>query len=187
MSNPPIKPWKRLNRQTVYQNPWITVYEDNIQLPNGHTTIYGVVAPPTDFVGIVPFIDPSTVILVRQYRYIQGAVTWEIPSGAMDHGEKPEEAAQRELREEVGYRADQFQLLSVMRSNKSVMDDKGYIFVAEGLTASRAVPDETEDFEIVPVPLTKALELVKNHEITDCVSLIGLFLAEKYTTAQSVD
>lgn len=182
MSNPPIQSWKRLNRQTVYQNPWITVYEDDIQLPNGHTTVYGVVTPPTDFVGIVPFIDPKTVVLVRQYRYIQGEVTWEIPSGAMDPGETPQEAAQRELREEVGYRANQFELLSVMQSNKSVMDDKGYIFLAQGLTPSKAIPDETETFEIIPVPLTNALELVKKHKITDCVSIIGLLLAEKFTT-----
>ena len=181
LSNSPIQSWKRLNRKTVYQNPWITVYEDDIQLPNGHTTVYGVVAPPTDFVGIVPFIDPNTVVLVRQYRYIQGDVTWEIPSGAMDSGETPQEAAQRELREEVGYRADRFELLSVMRSNKSVMDDKGYVFLAQGLKPSKAIPDETEAFEIIPVPLTKALELIKNHEITDCVSIIGLLLAEKYT------
>ena len=176
-----------LDSEIVYQNPWITVYEDDVQLPSGHTTVYGVVTPPTHFVGIVPFIDPNTVVLVRQYRYIQGAVTWEIPSGAMDSGETPKEAAQRELREEVGYRADQFELLSIMRSNKSVMDDKGYVFIAEGLTPSKAVPDETEAFEIVPVSLKKALELVKNHEITDCVSIIGLLLAEKYTTDQSVE
>jgi 8-oxo-dGTP pyrophosphatase MutT (NUDIX family) len=184
MSNPPIQPWKRLTRQTIYQNPWITVYEDNIELPNGHKTVYGVVTPPTDFVGIVPFIDPTTVLLVRQYRYIQGEITWEIPSGAMDQGETPEKAAQRELREEVGYQAERFELLSVMRSNKSVMDDKGYIFLAQGLTSSKAVPDETEEFEVVPMPLEKALDLVKNHEITDCVSIIGLIFAKLFPATE---
>jgi 8-oxo-dGTP pyrophosphatase MutT (NUDIX family) len=187
MSNTTIQPWKRLNRKTVYQNPWIQVFEDDIQLPNGYSTIYGVVAPYTDFVGIVPLINPQTVVLVRQYRYIQGQITWEIPSGAMDPEETPQTAAQRELREEVGYQAEQFKLLNIMRSNKSVMDDKGYIFLAQGLTPSKAVPDETETFEVVPVSLTRALDMVKNHEITDCVSIIGLLLAGDYMRNQRRD
>ncbi|MFX1490871.1 MAG: NUDIX domain-containing protein [Promethearchaeota archaeon] len=179
MSKPLIQPWKCLNRKTVYQNPWITVYEDNVQLPNGHETIYGVVVPPTDFVGVVPIIEPESVVMVRQYRYIQGAITWEIPSGALDEGETPREAAQRELREEIGYRAKSFKLLNIMRSNKSIMDDKGHIFLATDLTPSKAKSDETEEISIVIVPIQNALEMVRNSEITDCVSIIGLLLASK--------
>ncbi len=179
LSNPPIQPWKRLNRQTVYQNPWITVYEDQVQLPSGHTTPYGVVTPTTNFVGIVPLLNPDTVILVRQYRYVLGETTWEIPSGGMEKDEKPEDAAQRELREEIGYRADRFQLVSIMHSNKSIIEDRGYIYLAEGLTPSKAVPDETEEIEVIPMPLEKAQDMVKNYEITDCVSIIGILLAKR--------
>ncbi len=181
MSNTSFQPWKRLNRQTVYQNPWITVYEDQVQLPTGHVTPYGVVAPITNFVGIVPLLNPDTVVLVRQYRYVLGETTWEIPSGGMVKDEKPETAAQRELREEIGYQADHFQLLSIMHSNKSIMEDRGYIFLAQGLTPSKAVPDETEEFEVISMSLEKALDMVKNYEITDCVSIIGLLLARGYS------
>ncbi len=179
MSKPIIQPWTRLNRQTVYQNPWITVYEDQVQLPTGHTTPYGVVTPTTNFVGIVPLLDPDTVVLVRQYRYVLGVTTWEIPSGGMEKDEQPEAAAQRELREEIGYQADRFQLLSIMHSNKSIIDDRGYVFLAQGLTPSKAVPDETEEFEVISLSLDKALDMVKNYEITDCVSIIGLLLAHR--------
>lgn len=179
LSKSPIKPWKRLNRQTVYQNQWITVHEDQVQLPNGHITPYGIVTPTTNFVGIVPLLDPDTVILVRQYRYVLSETTWEIPSGGMEKDEQPEVAAQRELREEIGYRAERFQLLSIMHSNKSILDDRGYIFLAQGLTPSKAVPDETEEFEVISLPLDKALDMVKNYEITDCVSIIGLLLARR--------
>ena len=179
MTDPIIRPWKRLNRKTVYQNPWITVYEDQVQLPNGQITVYGVVTPPQAFVGIVPFLDAETVLLVRQYRYIQDEVTWELPSGAMHAGETPQQAAQRELQEEVGYRARHFEQLSLMRSNKSVMDDYGSIFLATGLTPSKAVPDATEEFQVISVPFNHALEMVTRYEITDCVSIIGLLLADK--------
>ena len=186
MTAPVIRAWKRLSRKTVYQNPWITVYEDQVQLPDGRTTLYGVVTPPQAFVGIVPLLDHTTVLLVRQYRYIQDEVTWELPSGAMHVGETPQQAAQRELQEEVGYRASHFEQLSLMRSNKSVMDDHGFIFLATGLTSSKAIPDATEEFQVVPVHVDRALEMVARYEITDCVSIIGLLLAKKHFIRKSV-
>ncbi|MHA2426846.1 MAG: NUDIX domain-containing protein [Candidatus Hermodarchaeia archaeon] len=169
--------WNCLNQKIIYENPWITVYEDQVQLPNGQTTLYGVVEAKSDFVGVVPLIDPTTVVLVRQYRYIQNEVTWEITSGAIDENETPEQAAQRELSEEIGYHAEALELVSIMRSNKSLMRDKGYIFLARGLTPCKGEPDSTEEFETALTPLDKALDMVKRHEITDCVSIIGLLIA----------
>lgn len=154
----------------------MTVYEDQVQLPNGRTTIYGIMEAK-EFVGIVPLLDVNTVVMTRQYRYIQGEVTWEIVSGAIDENETPEQAAQRELREEVGYEANRLKLISVMRSNKSLMRDLGYIFLAYGLTPCAEEPDDTEEFEAVPLSLTEAHDMIRRHEITDCVSIIGLLMA----------
>jgi 8-oxo-dGTP pyrophosphatase MutT (NUDIX family) len=176
VSDPKIHSWKCLSQKTVYKNPWITVYEDQVQLPNGQSSIYGFMEA-SDFVGIVPLLDSKTVLLTRQYRYLQDEVTWEIASGAIDKDETPEQAAQRELREEVGYQAERLELINIMRSNKSVMRDLGYIFIARGLTPCAEEPDETEEFETVPMPLDKALEMIKRHKITDCVSIIGLLMA----------
>jgi 8-oxo-dGTP pyrophosphatase MutT (NUDIX family) len=178
---PPSEPpsWKRLSTRLVYKNPWITVHEDEVQLPNGSTTIYGIVAANRDFVGVVPFLDPETVLLVRQYRYIQDEVTWEIPTGGIEPDETPEQAAQRELSEEAGYKAESLTLVNIMRSNKAIMREVGYIFAAEDLRASPAPPDETEDIALVPIALDEALAMVARYEITDCVSIIGLLMADK--------
>lgn len=177
-----IQPWKQLSSRIVYQNPWMTVQEDRVQLPNGRTTIYGVVTPANNFVGVVPLLDPDTVVLVRQYRYTQQEVTWEIPSGALRPKETPTQAAQRELREEASYQAGQLNLLSLMRSNKAFMRDVGHIFLAEDLSASRAACDVTEEIEHAPMPLRETLAMVARHEITDCVSIIGLLLARERQT-----
>ena len=177
LSKSKIRSWSCLNHKIIYENPWITVYEDQVQLPTGQKTLYGFVESKSDFVGIVPLIDSATVVLVRQYRYLQDEVTWEIATGAMDENETPEQAAQRELREEVGYQAETLELVSIMRSNKSLMRDKGYIYLARGLTPCKGEPEPTEEFETVLVPLGKALEMVSQHEITDCVSIIGLLIA----------
>jgi 8-oxo-dGTP pyrophosphatase MutT (NUDIX family) len=174
-----IRRWKQLSTRIVYQNPWMTVQEDRVQLPNGQTTIYGIVTPANNFVGIVPLLDSDTVVLVRQYRYTQQEVTWEIPSGALGPQEPPTQAAQRELREEAGYEAGHLTLLGIMRSNKAFMRDLGHIFLAEDLTASKATCDATEEIELAPLPLHEALAMIGRHEITDCVSIIGLLLASE--------
>jgi len=97
-------PWRQLTSRPVYENRWIRVREDQVELPDGRTTLYGVVQC-ADCVGVLPFLDPDTVILVGQYRYVAGDFYWEMPTGAMKPGESEEAAVQRELAEEAGYEA----------------------------------------------------------------------------------
>src|SRR2546423_2995024 len=97
-------PWKMVCTRPIYQNRWLSLREDLVELPNGHTTIYGVVSCG-ECVGVLPFLDADTVLLVRQYRYVAGRTTWEMPTGGVHAGESVEEAAQRELGGEGGYRA----------------------------------------------------------------------------------
>ena len=65
------KPWKTLSTRLVYQNPWTRVREDIAEMPDGNTTIYGVIECG-DCVGVLPFLDEGQVVLVRQYRYVFG-------------------------------------------------------------------------------------------------------------------
>ena len=60
-------PWKRLSSRSIYQNRWLSLREDQVELPDGRTTIYGVVTCG-DCVGILPFVRQDQVLLVRQYR-----------------------------------------------------------------------------------------------------------------------
>ena len=95
------EPWRMLESRPVYANPWIRVREDLARMPDGRTTVYGVVecAPA---VGVLPFLDDRTVVLVGQYRYVAGDFYWEMPTGAVRPGESHEAAVQRELAEEAG-------------------------------------------------------------------------------------
>src|SRR2546430_6732435 len=69
-------PWKTTSTRPIYQNRWLSLREDLVELPNGRTTIYGVVSCG-ECVGVLPFLDPDTVLLIRQYRYVAGRTTWE--------------------------------------------------------------------------------------------------------------
>jgi len=88
--------WRTLSSRPVYANKWISVRDDLVALPDGRTTVYGVVTCG-HCVGLLPFVDPDTVLLVRQYRYVAGRPTWEMPTGGVHAGETLEQAAQREL------------------------------------------------------------------------------------------
>src|SRR3989442_5106806 len=97
--------WRTLTSRPVYANPWIRVREDTAELPDGRTTLYGVVqcAPA---VGVLPFVDARTVVLVGQWRYVPRAFRWEIPTGAVKPAESEEAAARRERAGEGGYEAE---------------------------------------------------------------------------------
>ena len=169
-------PWKRLTRETKYENPWITVVEDDVELPNGKRTIYGVVRCK-DCVGVLPFVDDDHVLLVQQYRYLVGHTTWEMPTGGVHDGEAHLDAAQRELAEEAGYRAEVLTPLTVFHTSKSVVEETAYLYAARGLTvADGHQPDDTEFIRRRVFPFAEVVEMVTRGEITDAMTIIAVLL-----------
>lgn len=166
-------PWRTRSSRVVYRNPWIRVEEDQVELPDGRTTLYGVVRCGT-CVGVLPFLAPDTVVLVRQYRYVARGVYWEMPTGGVHAGESVDDAAQRELREEIGYTAARLVPLPSYHTSKSVVDETAFLFWADGLTRAPSPPDETEFIEVRPVPFAEALRLVETGEIKDSMTVIAL-------------
>src|SRR5262249_46864463 len=79
------RPWRTRSSRVVYQNPWIRVDEDQAELPDGRTTVYGVVRCG-ECVGVLPFLDAETVVLIRQYRYVARGIYWEMPTGGVHSG-----------------------------------------------------------------------------------------------------
>lgn len=166
-------PWKTMSTRSIYQNRWLSLREDLVELPNGRTTIYGVVSCG-ECVGVLPFLDPDTVLMIRQYRYVAGRTTWEMPTGGVHAGESVEGAAQRELAEEVGYRAGRLTRLSTYHTSKSVMDETAHLFLGEEMAKLALPKDETEFIEIRPFPFRDALGLVLSGEIVDSMTIIAV-------------
>lgn len=165
--------WKTLSSQPIYRNPWISLREDLVQLPDGRTTLYGVVTCG-HCVGILPFVDPETVFLIRQYRYVARRATWEMPTGGVHDGESIEAAAQRELAEETGHRAAHLTHISTYHTSKSVMDETAHLFVGEHLEAMQLPADATEFIEVRPFPFTEVLRMVQAGEIVDGMTIIAV-------------
>jgi ADP-ribose pyrophosphatase len=171
-------PWEQKSTRQIYQNPWISLREDLVELPDGRTTIYGVVRC-SECVGVLPFLDPGTVLMIKQYRYVAKRVTWEMPTGGMHHGESREAAAQRELAEEIGYRAEKLTWLSTFHTSKSVVDETAHLFLGEALVKVELSPDDTEFIEVRPFPFEEILQMVLRSEITDSMTVIGVLQAAR--------
>jgi ADP-ribose pyrophosphatase len=178
MTRPSETPWRTLTTRPIYQNQWLSLREDLVEMPDGRTTIYGVVTTG-DSVGVLPFLDPDTLLLIRQYRYVARRVTWEMPTGGVHAGESLEAAAQRELGEEIGYRADRLVRVSTYHTSKSVMDETAHLFLAEGLHRAPTPPDETEFIDVQPLPFAEALRMVLAGEIVDSMTIVAVLLAAR--------
>jgi ADP-ribose pyrophosphatase len=175
-----MRTWRTRSSRTIYQNPWLRLREDLVELPSGRTTIYGVVSTGS-CVGVLPFLDSDTVVLVRQYRYVAGRDTWEMPTGGVMSGESIEAAAQRELAEESGFRAGRLAPVCVYHTSKSVMDETAHLFLASDLTSAvdRPEPDETESFQVRPHRFQEVLGMVDSGEIVDSMTIIAVLQAER--------
>ena len=175
-----VPPWRTRSSRTIYQNPWLHLREDLVELPDGRTTVYGVVSTGS-CVGVLPFLDPDTVVLVRQYRYVAGRHTWEMPTGGVGPGEPIQDAAQRELAEESGYRAGRLEPVCVYHTSKSVMDETAHLFLGFDLTGAGDAPepDETESFQVRPHRFDEVLGMVDTGEIVDSMTIIAVLQAER--------
>lgn len=171
-------PWKTLSSRAIYRNNWLSLREDRVALPDGGTSIYGVVTC-SDCVGVLPFIDSKTVLLIKQYRYVAKRVTWEMPTGGVHPGESIEAAAQRELGEETAHRAGRITWLSTYHTSKSVMDETAHLFLGDDLTKLELHPDETEFIEVRQFSFEQALEMVLTNEILDSMTVIAMLHAAR--------
>ena len=158
----------------AYANPWIEVFHDEVDRPDGSPGIYGVVHFRSTAVGVVAVADDGRLLLVGQHRYALDEYSWEIPEGGVPDGESPLEGARRELREETGFDAADWRQLCRMTVSNSVTDERGAIFVATGLRAGVATPDATEDLALRWASLDEVLGEIESGEIHDLITIAGV-------------
>ena len=171
-------PWQTVSSRAVYENRWIRVREDVARLPDGRTTLYGVVQC-AECVGILPFVDADTVLLVGQYRYVFGDFLWEMPTGGQHPDESLEGAAQRELAEEAGYEAGRLTRLATFHTSKSILHEIAHLYLAEELRPAARPADHTEFIERRPFPFAEVLRMVERGEIKDSMTIIAVLHAAR--------
>jgi len=167
-------PWKTLTSDVVYENNWVSIRHEEVLTPAGTPGIYGVVSFKNKAVAVVPIDAEGNIYLVGQYRYPLEEYSWEVPEGGSPLGIDPLESARRELKEETGLEADTWTLLGRIHTSNSATDEEGFLYVAEDLHQGEHAPEETEQLQIQRVPLTQAVQMVMDSEITDALSVCAI-------------
>jgi 8-oxo-dGTP pyrophosphatase MutT (NUDIX family) len=167
-------PWTITAQRVIYDNQWIGLTEYDVINPSGGKGIYGKVRYKSLAIGILPLDEEGNTWLVGQYRFPLEAYSWEIPEGGGDPAVPPVESAQRELQEETGLVAGQWDHLMDMHLSNSVTDERAIIFLARGLEQREAEPEETEQLVVRKLPFEEACEMVMQGKITDSMSVAGI-------------
>ena len=166
-------PWTPLGSTARYTRGRLTLREDTWRLPDGVERVYPVLAVGVT-VGVLPFVDDERVLIIGQYRHLLRDLSWELPGGGAVPGEDPLAAAQRELREEGGYRAGRLTFLTRFWPSTAYLDEVAYCYVARGLTPDPLPADDDEFIERRIVPAAEAVRMALADEITESVSKMTL-------------
>jgi ADP-ribose diphosphatase len=166
---------RRLTSRRVYSGKVLSLDLDEVEEPGGvHTT--REVVRHSGSVAVVAVQDDGRIVLVRQYRYPVDDSLWELPAGRLDAGELPEQAAQRELQEEIGQRAGDLRKVAFFYTTPGFCDEAMHVFRATGLAASPAKGDEDERIEVQPFALTDLQAMIDRGEIREGKTLVALLL-----------
>lgn len=153
----------------------------DLQFHNGQRRSFErFVCWPEGVIMVVPLLNSDTILLIREYCVGVHDYVLTLPKGKVDQGEKPFEAANRELQEEIGYGARQLHLLRTLTNSPSYSGTRMHIMVAQDLYPSRLIGDEPEPIEVVPWPIAKIPELIMRDEFSEGRAIAALYLAQLY-------
>jgi ADP-ribose pyrophosphatase len=161
------------DRREIYKGRIVNLTVDEITTASGFKTIREVFHHPGG-AAVVPVLPDGKILLVRQFRYPMQEILLELPAGKIDAEESPEVTAARELEEEVGYRAGRLKKILEFYSTPGFCDEKIHLYLAEDLSPCQPGGDHDEEIEVVSIELRDLLELIKNNEITDAKTIIGI-------------
>ena len=173
-----------LSSQIVYRGPLFRVTKDSLIEPGGKHSTRDVVRHNGSVVIVA--VDSGNggksrkkakdpwIVMERQYRHAAGRYLWELPAGKIDAGEEPLAGAKRELEEETGYRAKKWNLLHEYFASPGFLGESMKVFVAEGLVAGAAHPEEDENIEIRLVRLSEIMKAIEKGQIMDGKTLSSI-------------
>ena len=164
---------KTLSTQRIYEGRAVKLRIDTVRKSNGKVTTREIVEH-ADAVAVVVLDSKDRAVLVRQYRKAVGKTMLEVPAGGVDPGEAPISTVRREMQEEIGYLPNKIDKLGGFYAAPGYCTEYLHLYLATYLIPSRLEAEDTDEIEVVRVPLTKIPELIASGEIADAKSIAGL-------------
>jgi ADP-ribose diphosphatase len=174
-----------LSTRKVHEGRIVKLSLDTVRFPDGSEGTLEMIRHPgasavLPVVGSVDEEDPD-ILLIRQYRYAAGGTIWEVPAGIpLSRDEGWDACARRELEEETGHRAGGLRPLTRILTTPGFTDETIHLFVATGLTEGEGNLDDDEFVEVVRMPFSRAVEMVRVGEIEDCKSVATILFAAAF-------
>jgi len=170
-----------LQREKKYHGKIIDLTVDHLQYPTGNRTFREIVEHPGGAV-VVCLFENTDILLIRQYRHPFGGEVIELPAGKLDSGEDPLVCAQRELREETGYAAHQWDILTSLYSTPAFCNEVLHLFLARDLylhEQGQSLEEGEASIQVFRIPLQEAITMIEQREIVDGKTIAGIFLAAR--------
>ena len=166
-----------MKSENIFDGKVLKLRVDTVEMPDRKYSKREIIEH-SGGVTIVAVTDEGQLIFVKQYRKALEEFLLELPAGKLEYKEDPLECAKRELKEETGYTSEDIELLCISHSSPGYSTEKIYIFLAKDLKEGTQDLDEGEYLEVEKIDIEKALEMVKNNEITDSKTMIGILMAQ---------
>ncbi len=171
-----VTDWQKISSQPQYQCNIFSIRKDRSRSPNSGREHDFDVLESCDWINIIALTEQDDLVLIRQYRHGTEEITTEIPGGMVEPGEEPLAAAKRELAEETGYQADDWQQLGLVEPNPAFQNNTTYTFLARNACqTSLAQPDENEEIEVVIRPLSEIWSLIDQGIVKHALVLCAFF------------
>jgi ADP-ribose pyrophosphatase len=173
------------NRRPVLKLGVVDIGIESVALPNGVNIDLAVIRHPGAS-AIVALDADGTIPLLTQYRHAVGGWLKEIPAGCINAGETPRLCAERELREEAGLVAKQWDQLGTIVTIPSFCDERLTLYLARDLTEAPRELDHDEVINVGRVPLEEALRMISRGEIIDAKTIVALNMTREFLQNESV-
>lgn len=172
----------QVSSRPVYRGRVVDLNVDTVRFPDGSTGELEMMRH-SGAAAVLPLLgDPGDedpeVVMIRQYRYATDGYLYEVPAGRPSHpGEEWELCARRELEEETGMRARELRKLTTIWTTPGFTDERIHLYLATGLEEGTHARDADEFMEVVRMPLSRVLEMVRDGEITDAKTICTVLFA----------
>ncbi len=167
-----MKKWKKIKSKQILEHPRLNVFEDEVELPSGHNATYIHFGTVDDSAMVLAVREDGKILIQKEYSYPMNEWLYQLPGGAIEKGESPQQGAHRELQEEVGLTGT-LKEIGWFYNNNRRSAGKTHLFIATNLASCQSKADVEEEFEIHWFTPEEIDGMVANGEIVNYTLLAG--------------